>query len=259
MLGRRVWSSTGNFFSDPITGKSRELDLIATRAVECQKSGVRLYIHLLIECKYAPKPWLFFSANNTYPRPLDPHLLKDAKGDSAIYMWPEIPNMPQSGFFKGWQDSAYGATTARFKDTGDGRRNNGDDSSNKDLAYQALASITSAYEAWSAPRSALLSLPGERVYRITIPVIFVKGHLFTVRLVDDDEEIADTRIVRISWKHGEARRGSLIDVVEASAIINYLNQVKTEVELLARAIQEDPRLLDKCARPRVNLSDYTEK
>jgi hypothetical protein len=249
----------GSFFSDPLTGKSRELDLVATRAVGCQKSGIRLYVNLLIQCKYAPKPWLFFSDNNTHPTALDPYLLKDAKGDSAIYMWPEIPDGPEYGFFRGWQDSAYGATSARFKDSSDTRKNNKDDSSNKDLAYQALESIISAYEAWSAPKSALLSMPRERVYRITIPVIFVKGHLFTVRLVDDDEEIADTRIVRISWKQGEARRGSLIDVVEASAIINYLNQVKAEVELLARAIQEDPRLLDKCARPRVNLSDYTEK
>jgi hypothetical protein len=249
----------GTFFTDPLTGKSRELDLVATRAVECQKSSVRFYVNLLIQCKYAPKPWLFFCGNNAHPRALDPYLLKDATGDSAIYMWPEIPDVPKYGFFRGWQDSAYGATTARFKDSGDSRKKNGDDSRNKDLAYEALESITAAYEAWSAPKSALLSMPRERVYRITLPVVFVKGPLFTVRLVDDNDVIAAAHTIRIAWKRGAACHESLIDVVEAAAIIKYLNHIGTEVDLLARALQDDPGLLDNCARPRVSLGDYMEK
>jgi hypothetical protein len=249
----------GNFFSDPLTGTRRELDLIATRSVECKNSGVRLYIHLLIQCKYATKPWLFFSPSNPQPKPLDPQLLKDAKGDSPICMWPAIPGIPEFGFLCGWQDSAYGVTTVRFKHSSDQGQRNGDESSNKDVAYQALASITSAHEAWTARKSALFSMPGEHVYHITVPVVFVKGQLFTARLIDDDDIIAETNMIRVVWSHREACRGGSVDVVESSVIISYLNQVTTELDMLAGAIREDSALLYKCASPRVNGDDYSDR
>lgn len=230
----------GSFFSDPNSGKSRELDLICTRSVESPSADVCLYMHLLIQCKFLPDPWLFFSNKDHSSLPLEPSLLRDHRGDSPLYIWPDIPVPLAHGFLYGWPESAYGATTAHIEQPQKQSKGGSARMRKGDLAYEALASITAAFNGWGPPRGALLSMPDQRVYHLTVPVVFARGSLFTVHWGKDGDVFAPTNTIRVAWRGGDTCRRILIDVVEASTISGYLDNVSQTADALVKSLATTP-------------------
>lgn len=183
--GFRVVQS--EYFSDPETGDSRELDIVAYKQKEVE--NILFRISLLIECKRSTdKPWLLFTSDKT--RLADParvaqraanslgrHFLLEACQNADIQRLPifSIPERP-----------AYGVTQAL--------------TSGKDVCYSAVTSVSKAALATVAKlderkeaekKEIRILRRRSNICSVVFPIVVVEGKLFEVFLDDDANVVVD--------------------------------------------------------------------
>lgn len=181
--GFRVVQS--EYFSDPESGDSRELDVVAFKQKEIE--GVLFRLSLLIECKRSTdKPWLLFTSDKRRlanpariaqraANSLGRHYLlevckKDEVQELSIFSLPERP--------------AYGVTQAL--------------TTGKDVCYSAVTSVSKAALSTVAElderkerekKEFRILIRSANICSIVLPVVVVEGQLFEVFL-DDQSDVA---------------------------------------------------------------------
>lgn len=192
-VGFRIVQS--EYFSDPDTGDSRELDVVAYKQKEVH--NVLFRISLLIECKRSTdKPWLLFTSDKT-------HLAGPARvvqraanslGKRILHEVCRISDVQNLPIFSLPQRPAYGVTQAL--------------TTGKDVCYSAVTSVSKASLATVAEldkkekadkKSPRLRILERNICSIVFPVVIVEGNMLEVFL-------DDTSNVNV----GEIKNGTLL-------------------------------------------------
>jgi hypothetical protein len=183
--GFRVVQS--EYFSDPETGESRELDIVAYRQKEIE--NVLFRFSLLIECKHSTdKPWLLFTSDKRRladrarvaqraANSLGRNFLPKASRNADIQRLPLflIPERP-----------AYGVTQAF--------------TTGKDVCYSAVTSVSKAALATvaelderkeSEKKEFRILRRSSNICSVVFPIVVVEGKLFEVFLDDDSNVVVD--------------------------------------------------------------------
>lgn len=149
-----------NFYADPETGESREIDVIATTEdISCTK-----YVSYVIECKVSrDKPWILFTSENLFEgwnifftRAI---LTEQAKNILIDATFKRIDN-PKFGWLREKLHAGYGLTQAF--------------TSGRDITHEA---IMSAAKGAIARKVEIDKIMGG-VFEVIFPVIIIDGRLF---------------------------------------------------------------------------------
>jgi hypothetical protein len=144
-------------------------------------------------------------------------------------------DLPTTGFFQGWEETAYGGTTAlRNKDP-----------NATDQAYKAFTSVSSAFNAFEPSSEGILSLIYKNKVKFKFPVVVADCPIYVASLKENKlivEECSD-KAVRLIWK-GEGSNGrTLIDIVNIKNFDSYLSSVKSEFTKMSEKCIENPDLM----------------
>ena len=164
--GFRVIQS--EYFSDPETGDSRELDIVAY--AQKQIGEVLIRVSLIIECKRSvDKPWLLFKSKES--RLANPARVVQRATNTlgSIYLRELCQNeeVQKLSLFSLAENPAYGVTQAL--------------TSGKDICYSALTSVSKAARATVLKQENYYNRP-VKLCSIVFPVVAVSGRLFEVFL-----------------------------------------------------------------------------
>jgi hypothetical protein len=183
--GFRVVQS--EYFADPDTGVSRELDVAAFKQIEIE--NVLFRVSLLIECKHSTdKPWLLFSSDKT--RLADPaRVAQRAANSLGGHFLREVcqsTDVQSLSLFSLPKRPAYGVTQAL--------------TTGKDVCYSAVTSVSKAALATVAElderketekKNLRMLRRTSGICSIVFPVVVVEGKLFEVFLDDSTNVVVD--------------------------------------------------------------------
>jgi hypothetical protein len=236
------WVTQSDFYVDPDSGKSREIDVVAHRVTEIpaakgviQKSGnvLQVLIGCSIECKLAQnKPWVLFSGDKEYELHPGYSGINSAIGDQFLYTvsegWKEHQSLP---LFKP-RRFAYGITQGF--------------GGNEDTPYQAIqgtvkAAVGFANRVDDATKQAKEKYP----LSITFSAIVIDGNLFEAYLDEKGEMvIKEVEFGTLYWKGTIASRpSSVIYIVTKSALSTFIDQVSITSDSYVHLIKQDESLL----------------
>lgn len=170
--GYRVVQS--EYFSDPESGDSRELDVVAFKQKTIHQ--VLFRISLLIECKRSTdKPWILFTSGST--RLADPARVAQRAanrlGRRFLYEACQFPDVQSLPLFSVMERPAYGITQAL--------------TTGKDVCYSSVTSVSKAALATVAELDDLKESDSKtirikrrpsKICSIVFPVVVVEGRLF---------------------------------------------------------------------------------
>lgn len=208
-----------DYFRDPITGKHREIDIVASRdGAFDTMANVRA--EAIIECKRTDdKPWVAFHADRTLE---PPHSIRERMASEAGARWLELGTFRES--FAQQQvfsvdAPAYAVVTA----LGD-----------QESGGNAYAACSSVYAAATARLAALEDDQRRVPVAVAFPVVVVSGQMFSARLAEgDDIQLTPVEHVQVLWRQAEAPRTlSLIDIVTEDAFPVFAEMLATSFEAL---------------------------
>ena len=205
--------SHGEYYLDEQAQKLREMDVrgqlnrIATRLPQ-----VIVTLMLIVECKATSKPWVVLDS-------LDPGTPWWAVGATSVMRGAEINTV--LALYEAKHDEAswlfelpahYGYSAIEGFRKG----------SATDPAYSALQSVGDATLAWSG-----MYLPGGPSVWLTVPVIVLGSHLYSLRYEEDRTEVLE----RCPWKRvlfrGFAPAEPIsVDIVERGSFGDYVSRAK---------------------------------
>jgi len=224
--GFRVVQS--EYFSDPESGDSRELDVVAFKQKEIE--SVLLRISLLIECKRSTdKPWLLFTSDKKRlanpariaqraANSLGRHYLlevckQDEVQDLSIFSLPERP--------------AYGVTQAL--------------TTGKDVCYSAVTSVSKAALATvaeldkrkeSEKKEFIILRRSANICSIVLPVVVVEGQLFEVFLDDQADVIVNgIESGTLLWRNPiVGMPHTIVNIVTSSGFEQFAYDARTSID-----------------------------
>jgi hypothetical protein len=208
--GFRVVQS--DYFSDPETGTSREIDVVATTDLAHQEYLVRL--SFVVECKASrDKPWVAFAsstsglaaparvaqrAGNVFGTKLLRHFANDEEIQSCALF--TLNGRPVHG------------VTQAF-------------TSGQDTAYSAIHGAAKAAAAFASRKySAKIA-----IFQIIIPLIVIDGRLFEYSMSNSDEfdvtEVAESTLL---WRNPIVEEPhTIIDLVTLQALAGYVARARS--------------------------------
>jgi hypothetical protein len=181
----------GRLYIDPSTGKTREIDVLATTRYGSKEHQSAIYFKLAIECKTSrDKPWIVFSSPidslfqavplSLFPGDLAQLAILDALPDDPS-QWSILNLGPRLG---------HGITTA----FSEGKK--GDPST----AYAAVQGALSAAAALNAEDEKFaLGMGGTNfsVVGIVMPLVVLEGSLFEYSINDGDPQLQPASVLRV--------------------------------------------------------------
>lgn len=210
-----------DFYVDPESGLSREIDLIASQTFDFDKFLVTFTY--VVECKNNNgKPWVAFENTNFTPAHNTTYLNQPSNGLGKIIL--NIISNKFSYTFNNFlfpqNRTAYSLVSAF---------------SENDTAYKALRSVTKA----TAHKIKMGGHKGKPECEIFMPLIVLSGKLFIGRLVNDRIELSEQDNISAFW------RNNVLDVPQSMTLINtyenvdsLVSKAKKEFDLLGQKLKE---------------------
>jgi hypothetical protein len=240
-------------YSDPETGKSREIDLYAPWGPyvgEKNEHAGMVSLHLVCECKVSEKPWVVFTSQT-------------GDGDEPYQMRVQRLRLAPGPF--GSRALAHGIVTCRDRLSvlvpnsriGHGLTKAFTDSRSGDPTgpFAAVAGALSASTAFSARHYSTVfqKRPGQEPLAwigIYVPIVFLCGRLFEFYLDHNGNEVLEECERLHVLVHGHSSRDDLdgpvaVQVVSASALADFAKAALDETKALARAILPEARALSR--------------
>lgn len=228
--GFRVIQS--DFYTDPDTGESREIDVVATRSTVVEGIGVR--VTFVIECKLSKdKPWVLFTSQSIQlgdrarivqraASKFGANLLrilsryKDYKTISSLYIF-AIPTLP-----------AYSLTQAF--------------TTGQDVCYKAATSVAKAAYAKATEFDNRIPSPILPSFaEIVLPIIVVDGKLFDCHL-EENSQINATEINSgvLIWRNPLVKSPhTIIHVVSVPALAGFCDETVKSIDFIVKVCQTD--------------------
>jgi hypothetical protein len=231
--------SQGEYYSDEESGKTREVDLVASLEVPINGQGKGIYLTLVVECKVAPKPWVVFVGDQASRPLLFFDGVTNPAGGVLLNSRIEFPDLAAKGIINGPEHVAYGATIA-FKE---GKQDD------QDQAYRACLTAAKAARYYSA-KEPLADPSGIQDWAtLTLPVIVIRGTMFAASLAaTGDLELQPVERVRLALSNPELPI-SIIEVVAETHLEELVGTIKREIESIAEACASDPKILMRSPIP----------
>ncbi len=174
----------GKLYQDPVTGKTREIDIYAKVSGGSSKPSAAITVALAVECKSSiDKPWLIFSTKHINPLAYDSS--QRVSGTLAGYaiLDASIHSDVPLALFENGPSIGHGMTRA-FRDKGGG------DPSGPYAAAQSAVTAATALDIRNEQFCEGIA-PSISVIEIVIPITVVEGQLFKFHLSDDGRELLD--------------------------------------------------------------------
>jgi hypothetical protein len=211
LLKKGLGTQQGHYYIDPDDPTtSREVDVIATQSLAFAENAV-IELVAVIECKYAPTPWVLYRGPRTGSGPAA-HFNRIASEYGAAWLKLAM-GIPQISSCEIWQrEDGVGYALGTSNPTGQGEA-----AQAKDLAYKATLTVAKASLALAED----LTNRGGPVRRVAVllPVIVIRGQLFEATL--DGADIAVNEIDRgqMDWSYPASATGRvLVDVLTEAAL-----------------------------------------
>lgn len=219
--GFRVVQS--EYFSDPETGDSRELDVVAFKQKEI--NGVLFRMSLLIECKRSTdKPWILFTSDKTgLANPARvAQRAANSLGRNYLLEVCQQEEVQRLSIFSLPERPAYGVTQAF--------------TTGKDVCYSAVTSVS------KAALATIAELDGRKekmkyiknICSILFPVVVVEGKLFEAFLDKDvDVVVKDIETGTLLWRNPVVGMPhTIINIVSESFFERFLDSILASFESL---------------------------
>jgi hypothetical protein len=234
MHARQLSVQQSHYYIDPDEpSKSRETDVVVSGSLAYDTNAL-LELHAVIECKYAPTPWVLYREtganlgshphfNRIATKLGSSWLTRRAMFNEQINTQPLFQREPNVGY-------GLGTSKPEQQNPRQGTRDVTTDPA-ADLAYKAMFSVAKATLALAAQ---LEEHEYPRRVAVFFPVIAIRGQLFEASLSDGNEIIVN-EITRgqVNWSHPASPTGRvLIDIVTAEALHPFANDLKAAVEAM---------------------------
>lgn len=207
-----------DYYTDPDTQTSREIDVVASAQTDCGKYVIRL--NVVAECKVSKdKPWVLLTSPQARLSPLAQVAQQAANrtGEKLLMRAAEIENYQQLPLFRSPDRPAYGVLQAF--------------NSGNDTAYIASMSVAKATAALVTERDT----QGELIFaEIVIPVVIVDGRLFDCHLDSSGnlltEEVEEGLLV---WRNSVVGQPhTMIRFISLPFLGRFVERVKQAAELI---------------------------
>jgi hypothetical protein len=180
---RRFHVQQSEFFQDPLTGQSREIDVVAMRQRDID--GWLIRFELVVECKKTTdRPWVVFtdpSIGLASPARVVQRAASSA-GKKYLYALRDNSNLQDLSLFEIPARPGY-SIAAAF-------------SSGEDRAFQAVSSVA------AATRSLATSMNRTRVAEVLFPVVVIDGYLFECFLDETQKPVVrETQNAVLLWRN----------------------------------------------------------
>jgi hypothetical protein len=231
MRARHLGVQQSLYYIDPDEGKSRETDVVVTGSMAFDSNAL-LQLHAVIECKYAPMPWVLYRQAGVYTE-TSPYLapivtalgsrwLVRAMGIEQITTQPLLQRKANVGY-------ALGTSKPQQNPSQQSRDVTTDPAS--DLAYKSMYSVTKATLALAGQLEENDNL---RTVAVLVPVIAVQGQLFEASLADGDEiVVSEVERGQVDWSHPRSPAGHvLIHILTERALHPFADALKATVEAM---------------------------
>jgi hypothetical protein len=245
----------GTYYTDPETGKLREIDLDVSWGPYGgldEKRGL-VSFHLVCECKQSEKPWVVFTSRDAddSKHRLSGHLAPGPFGSRALdhgvtimrdSLRALLPNTRIGhGVTKAFADSRTGDPTGPFA---------------------ALAGVVTAAKAFSREHYATVFRDSTRGqinpliwFGIHVPIVIFSGRLFEFYLDSAGNEIIEERErIHVLVRGGDPNDDSvLVQIVSARGLSDFTRDALHDARLVADAILDEAPTLWKSFRPELNF------
>jgi hypothetical protein len=237
----RNFSVEQSYFSADKNGKTREVDVLASKSVSIGRSILR--INHVVECKWSKdKPWVLFKDEKRFATSaLAAQLISSSAGQAIT--WAAAGNKQ----FK---------NLAMFKEDGFSFSGRQAFTSTKDLFYQAVQGVVS--NCLNITRSYdvdVFNPSGRMLAVIALPMIVVDGSLFEATYDSEGNELKLESIdhARLCWRGNEGRQlNTIIDVVTSDHLDTFLKNRELELEVLINCLGETLEQLNQCLQEKTD-------
>jgi hypothetical protein len=219
-LHQRGWTfHHSRHYKDPMSGKEREIDLLAFYDDPARSS--RIHGHFVIECKWTPKkPWVLFTSALPSLTPLG-HFRATPMTQTAVNAVDRVSSQGVEKFslYFGFEEG-YGIVQAFTKDAA------------VDAAFSAVHAVVSAadYFAQSMSEKTKHSI-------IYVPTVIIDGSLFSCCLNGDGEvSIRELDIGFMIYKSATTSLSRCIYIVRDSALTKFIDRAEATFKSLRKTL-----------------------
>lgn len=243
--------TTSPAYSDPATGRSREIDIHAhgfSHDIDPREMEDRIWADLLIECVNPPRPLVFFPAHP--PDEWD-------SGLQRVKIAGPPTQQPQSDFRYNWywllreiratechhyfQPGTYATQYCSFDKKKSGGGKGEWFAQHREQDYEALRSLIAATDHMTRYQHQHMDeqYPWLQL-AFFFPVVVVHGELLLATPTKRSVSLSRTEHVRLHWarSEGQEHHRYLIDVVTEKHLLAYLGTVRTTIDGFANRLKE---------------------
>lgn len=228
MRGLKMHVDHARWFRDPVTGKLRELDILAREYVAGGPETGAVVLNLAVECKTSTgKPWVAFTApQEQLPAFLRPTAVSDALGREALNVASQhrlaIPR-----FFRPRPPVAHGLVRAHSKGEP------GDPTS----PFAAVSSVVAASRAIGRENAEqALSLRNQSYVHFVVPVIALAGSLYELASTESGDELRPVLSLPVATAAISTWDAPLVWVVREDGFAEFARECKAEFTTLAEKL-----------------------
>ncbi|MBK8401856.1 MAG: hypothetical protein IPL29_12610 [Propionivibrio sp.] len=220
------------YYSDPITEKLREIDVVARHLAQVGKAIVEFVY--VVECKHSiDKPWVMFThkKSKTYDESLAMCTLPATQNGNVMLLEMAVKHVFEGNYLFEQPDRIGHGITCSLQ-------------GNNDIAFNAVHSVISASIGLNRKEdeySVATGLKGYNPIQVTLPIVVLNGLLFESYL-DDNGELKLEEIERgVLLQASTASRGAScrVDVIPAKSLPKYIEGIDTGWKALRPAIEND--------------------
>jgi len=225
LLGVGLDIEQGRYFTDPDDNKTaREIDIIGRRTLQMGDSATLSAI-AVIECKFAPTPWVLFRPPPGYAEETENFdRVATHYGQEWLRKARFVPAIRDGELWRMEARPGYSLSTSGLG-VKSKTPNSHDQQTVNDLAYKAIQGVTKATLAIADELEKEASSTSHLA--VLFPVIAVRGKLFETWLDDDDIAVREIDRGQLLWRNPRgAARPILIDVVTEGAIDRFAQELR---------------------------------
>lgn len=237
-------------YPDPITGKSRELDIEATSAIQITKDMEYIFPKLICECKNNSQPVIFFTKepqiNFFYKYEIKcagmPVSFLDANTSSSKDQFIGLPDLVKAERFHHYCKGPVSTQYCSFK------RKTGKDTwvaFHDESHHDALSGLIAALEANTNECYDNYGLSKYINIEIYYPLLILQGPLYTASL--NDKKLKLTKVKHVQYRKEFFSKDThdtyQIDVITESFLNDYLDIVDKEMEKIKNKLKRKMKLV----------------
>jgi hypothetical protein len=221
----------GEHYLDPNEEKFRETDVIAQKLILSPEKKAQIRLQFVVECKSLPliHKWLLFSGEHKALRP--PNIIKLSKDARNLFSnLASITELGTAGILRGTFNWGYSLSVS-------------DRQKNDDLAYRALAAVTSAAINWKDPPLGLFAHPSAGNIHIRIPLIVINRSLYLVSLDNKNElRLKKEGMGYVAFRSGGGFEGQDVFILTEEILDKFIVAILKELSTVLAACDKKPGL-----------------